>query len=104
MLPIPRRHHHYVFAVLQSGLTTLIASGIASAPLAGEDRFLTQWLWSWVAAWTLMAPVVIVAAPTIRRLSLALTRGEAIDRDHRAASSNPAISSSVAATAEHQRK
>jgi len=61
---------------------------------------------SWAAAWVLMAPVVIIATPTIRRLSLALTRGEAeaIDRDHRGASLNSAISSSVVATAEHQRK
>lgn len=46
MLPIARRHHHYVFAVLQSGLTTLIASGIASFPMIAESQFLANWLWS----------------------------------------------------------
>ncbi|MDR7040457.1 choline-glycine betaine transporter [Methylobacterium sp. BE186] len=73
MPPIARQHAHYVFAVLQSGITTLISSGIASAPLAGEDRFLTHWLWAWAIAWSFMIPIVVVAAPTIRRVATALT-------------------------------
>ncbi|WP_232627889.1 DUF2798 domain-containing protein [Methylobacterium sp. Leaf118] len=79
MLPIARRHHHYVFAVLQSGLTTLLASGIASLPLIDESRFVQHWLWSWLTAWMLMVPVVVMAAPTIRRIALALTRADPSD-------------------------
>ena len=74
MLPIPRRHAHYVFAVIQSGLTTLIASGIASLPLLGSDRLVRNWLVSWATAWVVMLPVVVVAAPAIRRLAEAMTR------------------------------
>lgn len=76
MLPIARHHAHYVFAVLQSGLTTVIASGIASVPMAKSGQFLTHWLSAWLASWVLMAPIVIVAAPFVRRAALALTKDE----------------------------
>ena len=74
MFPIPRRHSHYVFAILQSGLTSLVASGVASLPLAGSGTFLPNWMWSWLTAWAVMLPIVTLAAPAIRRAALALTR------------------------------
>jgi hypothetical protein len=43
---IPRRYSHFVFAVVQSGLTCLIAAGIASLPLMTISQFLTHWLLS----------------------------------------------------------
>jgi hypothetical protein len=71
MLPISRAYAHIVFAVIQSGMTTAIAAAIATE--AGGGGF---WLWlkSWMIAWTMLIPVVVVAAPKIRRLSMALTR------------------------------
>jgi hypothetical protein len=33
-----------------------------------------HWLQSWLASWLLMLPVVIFAAPAIRRLAHAVTR------------------------------
>lgn len=74
MLPIARRHSHYVFAILQSGLTTLVASGIASLPLLETGRFLSAWAWSWGIAWAMVVPVVVLAAPAIRRFAMALTQ------------------------------
>ncbi len=74
MLPIPRRYAHFVFGVIQSGLTSAIASGVASAALIGDGGFAFNWLWSWLIAWALMLPVVMFAAPFIQRLALALTR------------------------------
>jgi hypothetical protein len=68
MLRIPRRFSHFVFGVLQSGLTCLIAAGIASYPS------ITHWLLSWLISWGAMLPVVVLAAPAIRSLSLTLTR------------------------------
>lgn len=68
---IPRRYSHFVFGVIQSGLTCLIAAGIASFPSIGN------WLVSWVVSWVAMLPVVVLAAPAIRRLSIALTREDA---------------------------
>jgi len=75
MLGIPRRYSHFVFAVIQAGLTCLIAAGIASLPLVTFSQFLIHWLLSWVASWVTMLPVVVVAAPMIRSASLRLTSG-----------------------------
>jgi hypothetical protein len=74
MLPIPRHYAHYVFGVIQSGLTTFIASGIGTAAAASGGRFLSTWMAAWVASWALLVPVVLLAAPLIRRASIALTR------------------------------
>jgi len=76
MLGIPRRHSHFVFGVIQSGLTSLIAAGIASFPSIATGNFFRNWMLSWLVSWITMLPLVVVAAPAIRSLSLALTRDE----------------------------
>jgi hypothetical protein len=76
MLAVPRRHSHFVFAVIQAGLTCLIAAGIASFPALSMRQFLTHWLLSWAISWITMLPVVLLAAPLIRAVSIALTREE----------------------------
>lgn len=74
MLPIPRRHAHFVFGVIQSGLTSLIAAAIASASFFGDGTFVRHWLTSWIIAWGTMLPIVLFAAPFIRMFAVALTR------------------------------
>jgi Protein of unknown function (DUF2798) len=76
MLKIPRRHSHYIYAVIQSGLTTAIAAAIASVPLLEGRSFLVHWLISWMVAWTMMTPIVLLAAPVIRDLTYFLTHEE----------------------------
>jgi hypothetical protein len=76
MLGIPRRYSHFVFGTIQAGLTSLIAAGIASAPFAGQDRFVSHWLLSWLISWAVMLPFVLFAAPAIRSLSILLTKEE----------------------------
>jgi hypothetical protein len=76
MLGIPRRYSHFVFGVIQSGLTSLIAAGIASLPASSAMVFLTHWMVSWLIAWAAMLPIVLLAAPAIRAFSLRLTREE----------------------------
>jgi hypothetical protein len=76
MLGIPRRYAHFVFGVIQSGLTSAVAAGIASLSLLSSGAFLENWLSSWLLSWILMLPVVLFAAPLIRRASLRLTREE----------------------------
>jgi Protein of unknown function (DUF2798) len=76
MLGIPRRYSHFVFAVIQSGLTCLIAAAIASFPSLALGNFLRNWLSSWLIAWVTMLPIVVLAAPAIRSLALVLTRDE----------------------------
>jgi hypothetical protein len=73
MLRIPRRYGHFVFGVIQSGLTTAIATAIASLPFLAESTFLLHWLGAWVMAWAAMTPIVLLAAPVIRRLVEVLT-------------------------------
>jgi len=73
MLGIPRRYSHFVYGVVQAGLTSLIAAGIASFPLLGTAQFLPNWLLSWLISWVTMFPVVLVGAPFIRAISLHLT-------------------------------
>ena len=77
MFAIPRRYSHFVFGVLQSGLTSFIAAGIASVPSLAAGHFLWHWLVSWLVSWVAMLPIVVLAAPAIRSLALALTRDEA---------------------------
>ena len=48
MFGIPRRFSHFIFAVIQAGLTCLIAAGVASLPLVTIRQFLAHWLLSWV--------------------------------------------------------
>ena len=76
MLGIPRRYSHFIFGVIQSGLTSAIAAGIASIPFLGEGMFLLNWLRAWAIAWVMMIPIVLFAAPLIRRMSHTLTREE----------------------------
>ncbi|SHN85791.1 DUF2798 domain-containing protein [Bradyrhizobium erythrophlei] len=76
MLRIPRRYSHFVFGVIQSGLTSLIAAGIASFPSLARGNFLQNWATSWLIAWAAMLPVVVLAAPAIRSLALAMTRDD----------------------------
>jgi hypothetical protein len=74
MLRPPRRYARFLFAAIQSALTTIIAAGVASINLLWEGGFFEHWLRSWLLAWTAMLPIVIVAAPVIARLSEAMTR------------------------------
>lgn len=76
MLGIPRRCSHFVFGVIQSGLTSLIAAGIASFPAVSAMVFLEHWMVSWLIAWAAMLPLVLLAAPAIRAFALRLTREE----------------------------
>lgn len=76
MLGIPRRYAHFVFGVIQSGLTSCIAAGIASLSLLSTGGFAANWARSWLTSWVLMLPVVLFAAPAIRKAAVLLTRDE----------------------------
>jgi hypothetical protein len=76
MVGIPRKYAHFVFGVIQSGLTSAVAAAIASCTFPLQGAFLTHWLLSWLLSWILMLPVVVVAAPGIRKLANLLTCGE----------------------------
>jgi hypothetical protein len=74
MPAIPRRFDHFVFGVIQSGVTCAIAAAIASYPFVAQGMFLERWISAWLLSWLAMLPVVVLAAPFIRRLTNRLTR------------------------------
>ncbi len=76
MLKISRRHAHFLFGFIQSGVTTAVASAVASFRFLADGAFVLDWLQSWLASWALMTPIVFFAAPAIRRVTLLLTREE----------------------------
>lgn len=71
---LPQRYAHFLFALIQSGLTTAIAAAITIWRM-GADGVLIDWVGSWLTSWLAMVPVVILAAPAIKWLSQTLTNG-----------------------------
>jgi hypothetical protein len=65
-----------MYGVIQSGVTTGIATGVATLGYGESASFLQRWALSWLTSWALMVPVVLFAAPIIQRLTLFLTREE----------------------------
>jgi hypothetical protein len=74
MLKISSRHSHFVFGVLQAGLTSAIAAAIASIPFFKGGMFVPHWLTSWSISWLTMLPVVVTAAPFIRKVAERIAR------------------------------
>ena len=74
MLGIPRCYSHFVYGVIQSGVTSLLAAAITSYPMLTTGQFLRHCLLSWLISWAVLLPVVLMAAPLLRSLSLRLTR------------------------------
>jgi|KBSMisStaDraftv2_1062788.scaffolds.fasta_scaffold724178_2 hypothetical protein len=73
MRKLPKKYSHYVFGVIQSGITCSIASAIASAPFASNGAFLAHWIGAYLYSWAIMLPLVVIAAPVIRKMASALT-------------------------------
>jgi hypothetical protein len=76
VLKISRKYGHFLFAVIQSGVTSAIASALVSFRLLGDNLFLSNWLGSWLTSWALMVPIVLFAAPTIQRVTVLLTNDD----------------------------
>lgn len=68
MLKLPSRYSHFAFGVIQAGITSSIAAAIASIPFIDKGLFFRHWLESWGISWLAMLPVVLLAAPFIRRM------------------------------------
>ena len=59
-MKIPARYEHFVFGVVQSGLTCAVAAAIATTPHALDLAFAGRWLNAWALSWVSMLPVVVV--------------------------------------------
>ena len=70
---IPRRYSHFVYGAIQSGLTTGVATAVATSGYEYE-AMLQRWGATWFTSWVLMMPLVLFVAPAIQHLTLLLTR------------------------------
>jgi Flp pilus assembly protein TadB len=76
VIKISPRYAHFLYGFIQSGITSGIASAVASFRFISEGVFVVNWLEAWFTSWALMIPVVLFAAPFIRRLTLSMTEKE----------------------------
>lgn len=74
MWTIPKKYSHFAFGTIQAGVTCAVASAIASLQFVEEGTFLSHWLRSYLFSWVAMLPVVVAAAPFIRRIADWITR------------------------------
>jgi len=73
MACLPQRYAPFVYGIIQAGVTTAIASAVATLQLTGGVQFFARWAYSWSLSWLTMLPVVIGIAPLIQRAVAALT-------------------------------
>jgi len=71
---LPRRYAHFLFAIIQSRITSAIASAIAFFRVATDASLISDWSISWLAAWATMVPIVLFAAPVIKSVANSLTQ------------------------------
>jgi hypothetical protein len=74
MWKIPKKYSHFAFGMIQAGLTSAVASAIASMQFVAEGTFVSHWVRSSLFSWVAMLPVVVLAAPLIRWLANRITR------------------------------
>lgn len=74
---IPRKFGGVVFAFILSGLMSLFVSGISTVRALGwVADTLGLWTGAWLAAWVVAFPIVVIAAPPVRRFTDALLERE----------------------------
>lgn len=63
-----------IYGVIQSAVTTALATAIATVNLMGfHVASVAVWLTSWAVAWVTMLPVVVLVSPLIRKAVDAMT-------------------------------
>lgn len=66
---LPTRFEPLLFALLLSGLMSLLVSGVATWSAVGlYAGFSRQWLMSWLSSWGVAFPAVMVIAPWVRKV------------------------------------
>jgi Protein of unknown function (DUF2798) len=66
-MKIPHKYGHFVFGVLQSGVTCAVASAIAVYKTNSGEHPIIDWLSTWGLSWIMMLPVVFLFAPILRK-------------------------------------
>ena len=69
-MKLPAATEPYVFGLLLSCLMCVVTTGIATFLAIGwREDVLLLWAKSWLAAWIVAFPSVLVVAPIVRRLT-----------------------------------
>lgn len=71
----PQKFGPYLFGFILSGMMSLLVSGISTARATGlTEGFVGLWGTSWLTAWAMAFPIVLVVGPLTRRAVQALVR------------------------------
>ena len=74
MAMIPRKCGPMLFALILSGLMSLLVSGISTFRAIGlSPGFVGLWTGTWLTAWLVAFPAVLVVAPLARKAVERLT-------------------------------
>jgi hypothetical protein len=74
---IPRSLGPALFGLILSGLMSLVVAGISTFRATGlVPGYLGMWTQAWLTAWVFAFPLVLVAAPIVRRAVTYLVRSE----------------------------
>lgn len=74
---IPRRFGPALFGLILSGLMSLVVAGISTFRATGlVPGYMGMWTQAWLTAWVFAFPIVLVAAPFVRRAVQYLVRSE----------------------------
>lgn len=72
---IPKQYGPFIYGIIQSGITTGVASSIATFGALGLNAHaVAAWGVAWAIAWASMIPIVVAVSPLIQRAVLALTK------------------------------
>jgi hypothetical protein len=71
----PQRFGPVLFALVLSGLMSLLVSGVTTIRAVGvASSFIEIWAVAWLTSWPIAFPVVLVAAPSARAFVQKLLR------------------------------
>ena len=71
-IKLPQRFSPLIFGVIQSCLTCAVAAAVAhSADPFGA--FVGHWIRTWFLSWMMTLPIVVLAAPIIRKIVAHIT-------------------------------
>jgi hypothetical protein len=68
------KHSHLLFAFFMSLLMAFLMSGVLTAIHLGfTPHFVAQWLHSFILAWPIAFPSILLIAPIVRKIVVKLT-------------------------------
>ena len=74
-----KKYEPILFGFLLSGVMSLLVSGVSTLRALGLiSNFLSVWFSAWLAAWIIAFPIVLFAAPQVRRIVQRLIKNKGV--------------------------